>query len=403
MDLDRVVCYRAVQARDARFDGRFFTAVRTTGIYCRPICPARTPKLENVAFFPTRAAAQEAGYRPCLRCRPEASPDLDGWRTASSTVSRALALIADGALDGETPTSATSRRGSASASASSGASSATSSAPRHRGSPRRAGAVREAAPPRDEAEHDRRRVRGGLRQRASVQRHVPRLYGRPPSALRRRRRGRRDRRRSRFGRHPPADLRARRTTGPSIIALLGGRGRSPASRSVERRRYRRTIELDGRHGTIEVRHGERRRRARGDDPLPAIRAPCPSIVARIRRVFDLGADVSVITRSSRRIPQLGRLCVDAPGPARAGGVGRLRARGSRGPRPADHRRRRATARPARLRRDVRRAAARVPEVTAAGLTRVFPRPARLAGRIWRYSGCRARRPPRSRPGGCRGR
>src|SRR5258706_16182070 len=99
MDLDRNASYRALAARDRRFDGRIFAAVRTTRIYCRPICPARTPKFENVTFYPTAAAAQEAGYRPCLRCRPESAPDLAAWRGTSSTVSRALALIAAGALD----------------------------------------------------------------------------------------------------------------------------------------------------------------------------------------------------------------------------------------------------------------------------------------------------------------
>src|SRR5579871_3853222 len=99
MDLDHDACYRAIQTRDARFDGRLFTGVKTTGIYCRPICPARTPKRENVRFFPTAAAAQGAGFRPCLRCRPETSPDLGAWRGASNTVSRALRLIEAGGLD----------------------------------------------------------------------------------------------------------------------------------------------------------------------------------------------------------------------------------------------------------------------------------------------------------------
>src|ERR1700730_9297642 len=71
MELDHEACYRALSTRDARFDGRMFTAVRTTGVYCRPICPARTPRPENVTFYPTAAAAQEAGFRPWLRCRPE--------------------------------------------------------------------------------------------------------------------------------------------------------------------------------------------------------------------------------------------------------------------------------------------------------------------------------------------
>jgi AraC family transcriptional regulator of adaptative response / DNA-3-methyladenine glycosylase II len=99
MDLDPSVCYRAVRARDVRYDGRFFTCVKTTGIYCRPICPARPPKLENCRFVPTAAAAQEAGFRPCLRCRPESSPDLEAWRGTSATVSRALKMIEGGFLD----------------------------------------------------------------------------------------------------------------------------------------------------------------------------------------------------------------------------------------------------------------------------------------------------------------
>src|ERR1041385_5594800 len=101
MDLDHDACYRAISLRDARFDGRFFTGVKTTGIYCRPICPARTPLSKNVSFYPTASAAQEAGFRPCLRCRPESSPDLAAWRGTSNTVSRALALIGEGTLDRE--------------------------------------------------------------------------------------------------------------------------------------------------------------------------------------------------------------------------------------------------------------------------------------------------------------
>lgn len=99
MELEDAACYRAVLARDARYDGRFFTCVKTTGIYCRPVCPARPPKLQNCTFVPSAAAAQEAGYRPCLRCRPESSPNLDPWRGTSATVSRALKLIEGGALD----------------------------------------------------------------------------------------------------------------------------------------------------------------------------------------------------------------------------------------------------------------------------------------------------------------
>lgn len=99
MELDHSACYRAVSTRDTRFDGRIFTAVKTTGIYCRPVCPARTPLENNVEFYPSAAAAQEAGYRPCLRCRPETAPDLGAWKGTSNTVSRALNMIELGALD----------------------------------------------------------------------------------------------------------------------------------------------------------------------------------------------------------------------------------------------------------------------------------------------------------------
>ena len=90
---------RARLSRDARFDGRFFIGVKTTGIYCRPVCPANAPKSENVRFYPTAAAAGEAGYRPCLRCRPECAPGTPAWAGTSTTVQRGLRLIADGALD----------------------------------------------------------------------------------------------------------------------------------------------------------------------------------------------------------------------------------------------------------------------------------------------------------------
>lgn len=97
--LDPRACYRALQARDPRFDGRIFVAVRTTGIYCRPVCPASPARFENCRFFPSAAAAQDAGFRPCLRCRPETTYELGAWRGTSNTVARALTLITEGALD----------------------------------------------------------------------------------------------------------------------------------------------------------------------------------------------------------------------------------------------------------------------------------------------------------------
>jgi AraC family transcriptional regulator of adaptative response / DNA-3-methyladenine glycosylase II len=101
MSLDPQVCYRAVQSRDRRFDGTFYTAVRTTGIYCRPSCPARTPAFANVTFHPSAASAQAAGYRACKRCLPDATPGSPDWDIAGTVAGRAMRLIADGVVDRE--------------------------------------------------------------------------------------------------------------------------------------------------------------------------------------------------------------------------------------------------------------------------------------------------------------
>src|SRR6476620_1410441 len=101
MHLDAESCYRAVKSRDRRFDGVFYTAVRTTGIYCRPSCPARTPAFQNVTFHPSAAAAQAAGYRACKRCLPDATPGSPDWDMAATAAGRAMRLISDGVSDRE--------------------------------------------------------------------------------------------------------------------------------------------------------------------------------------------------------------------------------------------------------------------------------------------------------------
>jgi AraC family transcriptional regulator of adaptative response / DNA-3-methyladenine glycosylase II len=100
-ELDKESCYRAVKSRDRRFDGMFFTAVHTTGIYCRPSCPARTPAYQNVSFFVTAAAAQAAGFRACKRCLPDATPGSPDWDVAADAAGRTMRLIADGVVDRE--------------------------------------------------------------------------------------------------------------------------------------------------------------------------------------------------------------------------------------------------------------------------------------------------------------
>src|SRR5215831_813439 len=98
-ELDLETCDRARLARDPAYDGLFFVGVRTTRIYCRPVCPARPAKSENVVFFPTAAAAERAGFRPCLRCRPETAPGSPAWTGTATTVARGMRLIEEGFLD----------------------------------------------------------------------------------------------------------------------------------------------------------------------------------------------------------------------------------------------------------------------------------------------------------------
>jgi AraC family transcriptional regulator of adaptative response / DNA-3-methyladenine glycosylase II len=96
---DDAACREAYLRRDARFDGRFFAGVVTTGVFCRPVCPARRPRREHLRIFPTARDAERAGFRPCRRCRPESAPGSAAWRGTRATVARALRLIDDGALD----------------------------------------------------------------------------------------------------------------------------------------------------------------------------------------------------------------------------------------------------------------------------------------------------------------
>ena len=109
--LDFAAQYEAFQRRDPTFDGVVFVAVKTTGIYCRPVCPARTPFSCNIRFYPSAAAAERAGFRPCLRCRPETAPFCPAWKGTRTTVERALNLIEQGALDRDNVATLASRLG----------------------------------------------------------------------------------------------------------------------------------------------------------------------------------------------------------------------------------------------------------------------------------------------------
>jgi AraC family transcriptional regulator, regulatory protein of adaptative response / DNA-3-methyladenine glycosylase II len=307
MDLDHDACYRALETRDARFDGRFFVAVRTTGIYCRPICPARTPKRENVTFFASAAAAQQAGYRPCLRCRPETAPDAGAWRGSSHTVSRALALIELGALDQDSLAALAERLGV-------GERQLRRLFERHLGaSPVAVAQTRRVLFAKQlihETQLPMTQVAlaagfGSVRRFNETFRH---LFGRAPSELRRARAAGPDSRAAgevtvllRY--RPPYDW-------PAMLSHLSARA-IPGVETVVADRYVRTIEIDGIRGTVQVQHADRAALS-ARIRFSKISA-LPMIIARLRRVFDLAADPDAIGSHLARDRVLAPLVAARPG------------------------------------------------------------------------------------------
>lgn len=309
--LDHQSCYRALLTRDARFDGRLFVAVTSTGVYCRPVCPARTPKREHCRFYPSAAAAQAAGFRPCLRCRPETAPDTGSWNGSASTVSRALALIAEGGLDGGAAgvDGLAERLGV-------GGRHLRRLFQRHLGASPIAVAQTQRVLFAKQLIHDTRLPMVEIAFAAgfgSVRRFnetFQRLFGRPPSSLRR----------------------SGATAGPGTLAAAGARLRLryrppydwPAMLShLEARAiagvehvaggvYRRTIADGGALGTVEVAHEPAR-----DSLLVLVRFPSvsslPRILARLRRIFDVGADIDAINAHLARDAFLAPLIRSRPG------------------------------------------------------------------------------------------
>jgi len=307
LDLDHDACYRAIAVRDARFDGRLFTGVRTTGIYCRPICPARTPRSENVVFFPTAAAAHEAGFRPCLRCRPETSPDLGAWRGASNTVSRALALVEMGALDEASVDDLASRVGM-------GERQLRRLFQQHLGASPIAVAQSRRVLLAKQLIHESRLPMTEIAMAAgygSLRRFNDTflaLFKRPPTALRRA--GGMDVSAGPLGEislllryRPPYDW-------PAMLGFLRVRAITGVE-SVQGDVYRRTIGLDGQQGTVTVRP------AGGNALNATVRFPrlsaLPQIIARLRRVFDLAADPDAIALQLVKDPTLAPLVAARPG------------------------------------------------------------------------------------------
>ena len=305
VDLDRDAFYRAFQTRDARFDGRVFAGVLTTGIYCRPICPARTPKRENVTFFVSAAAAQEAGFRPCLRCRPETSPEVGAWHGSSSTVARGLSLIESGALDTGDVEGLAERLGI-------GGRQLRRLFQTHLGASPLAVAQTRRIHLAKQLIHDTSLPMSEVAMASgfgSVRRFnetFQQLFGRPPLALRRARGA---------ARAPgaPVTLHLPYASPYDFGAVLGFlRARaSPGVESVTDSRYSRTIS-DGRaHGALMV-EADRPGRLRLTVHLPTLTA-LPSLIARARRLLDLAADPEAIAAHLSTDPLLAPMVARRPG------------------------------------------------------------------------------------------
>ncbi len=303
----REACYRALQSRDSRFDGLLFVGITSTGIYCRPICPARTAKYEHCIFFGSAAAAQDAGFRPCLRCRPEIAPDLASWRGTSNTVSRALALISEGALDDEESSveKLAERLGL-------GERQLRRLFLQHLGASPISVAQTRRVLFAKQLIHDTQMSMTDVAMAAgfgSVRRFNETfrgLFHRPPSALRRKHSARHEGKdvalRLRY--RPPYEwdcmldfLRARAVAGVEI---------------VDGDRYLRTVEIDGAMGSIEVTHLSDRQSLNVSIRFPDVRM-LPAIVARVRRLFDLGADITTIGDHLSGDPTLAPLIARRPG------------------------------------------------------------------------------------------
>ena len=274
--LDPEICYRALLTRDARFDGRFFTGVRTTGIYCRPVCPAQTPKPGNVTFYPSAAAAEVAGFRSCLRCRPERAPST---APGHPLVERAMAIIAEG-HDPDGPGLAE-RLGVGERQLRRLFAAHLGASPKAVMQTRRHLLARQLVVETDLPLTEVALAAGfdSLRRFNHV---FLTLYGRPPGDMRRSAARPKEARGLTLSLpyRPPYDW-------PGIIAVLKAHA-IPGVEVVTDDAYARIITLGGHHGTVVVSPG-------GADSLtaridfPALRF-LPRIVANLRRIFDLGAD-----------------------------------------------------------------------------------------------------------------
>jgi AraC family transcriptional regulator of adaptative response / DNA-3-methyladenine glycosylase II len=307
MTLDSQVCSRARLTRDPRFDGKFFTGVRSTKIYCRSICPVPTVKEKNVLYFPTAASAAEAGFRPCLRCRPESSPGTPAWMGTSTTVSRALQLIGSTGLEDGGMEALADRLGVGS---------------RHL---RRLFMQHLGAPPSAVAQTRRLHFAKKLIDETALPMHdvalasgfgcvrrfnaaIRKTYKRTPSQIRRLVRQKVVQPENhyffRLPFRPPLDWKG-------MLSFFAARA-TPGVETVQGESYLRSISLNGSHGFVEVSLD-------GEQDALAVRVQFPdprslhAIVERIRGMFDLNADWAAVAEALRADPELKSRISRSPG------------------------------------------------------------------------------------------
>lgn len=306
MEMTRQDYYRALKAQDARFDGRFYICVSSTGIYCRPICPARLTRLENCSFVKSAAEAEENGYRPCLRCRPETAPDSPARLGTQATTRKALRMMSKAAADGDSLESLSDRLGVSS---------------RHL---RRLFNEHLGASPKSIIQTERFAIARQL----LVETRLPISQVAMASGFGSIRRFN-DAIKKAFG-CTPGDFRKKRTykptDGPGLRVLLGYRppydfdamlgylkGRAiPGVEVVDDTSWRRAISLDGVRGTVSISHDEKKHRLVADFHMTG---PVVIVdgIARVKDLFDLDAAPAEIQGHLENDPALGKSIKARPG------------------------------------------------------------------------------------------
>jgi len=305
--LDPDQCYRAIQAKDARFDGRFFVCVSTTGIYCRPVCPARVPKRQHCSFVPSAAAAEAAGFRSCLRCRPETAPGTPAWAGTAATVSRALRLIEEGALDEGRLEDLAARLGL-------GERQLRRLFLAHVGAGPQAVAANRRLLTAKQLISDTRMPLADVAFAAGYQSlrrfndAIRTAYGVAPTEIRRASETQAGSSiRIRLGYRPPFDF-------GRILDYLSSRA-LPGVERIETDRYARSFNLGGAKGVLTVTpargHALEARVTMLDASATAL--PIRAIAARLRRLFDLDAEPGAIAAAFARDPLIGPRLKRAPG------------------------------------------------------------------------------------------